>query len=125
MAKKKKKGKLPNKSGKALKLIELDFPELQPLKLSCAYDPGNIRATERFWKAVNAPGKPAQLGILGEHLARVDTTEVPEVGGETVITLEEGAEPTGKAVFTLVGRFTTCCLNTELDTLLRQLLPKS
>jgi hypothetical protein len=122
---KKKKGTRQQKGGTALKLKGLDFPEVQQLTLSCAFDPGSIGATEGFWRAVNAPGKPAQLGILAQHLARVDTTEVPELGAETVITLQDEGTPKGKAVFTLVGRFTACCLDTELDILLRDILPKS
>lgn len=122
---KKKKGTRQQKSGTALKLKGLDFPEVQQLTLSCAFDPGPIGATEGFWHSVNAPGKPAQLGILAKHLARVDTTENSELGVETVITLEESGTPMGKAVFTLVGHFTACCLDKELDILLNDLFPKS
>jgi hypothetical protein len=125
MAKKKKKGTRKQKGGTALKLKGLDFPELHQLVLSCAYNPGPIGATEGFWRAVNSPGEPAQLGILAEHLARVDTTETPELGGETVITLEDSGNPQGKAVFTLVGRLTVCCLDKELDILLRDILRKT
>ena len=124
MAKKRKKGTRQKKSGTALKLKGLDFPELQQLKRHCAYDPGPIGATEGFWRAVNSPGRPAQLGILAKHLARVDTTENSELGVETVTTLEESGTQKGKAVFTLVGHFTACCLDNELDILLRDILRK-